>query len=215
MQFSIVATPYRDKAGKTVPGIVSFHQNNDRNIRCDYCFKFPHIVKQFVPKRPPAITTEKGTRFYEKILVEHLSTTYHEECTKAYRIGTIEQKNAPMEIAIAKATKHQIDHIGKLMIPVYLDAKRLNLSANSWPSRYVAAEASNAYNSQNQSESIVPENMNLQYVNTHGHLNLMTAIVESHRTEFLRKINDCLALSLRIDGSVDFTHVDKIYVLGK
>lgn len=208
--------PYREKTGKKIPGIVTFHKNKEKFIRCDYCYKFPHIVKQYVPKRQPAITTENGTRFYEKILTEHLSSTYHEECAKAYRISKIEDDNvAPMNIAISKATKHQIDHIGKLMIFIYLDAKKLNLAANSWPSRYVAAEASNAYDSQNQRESIVPNNISLQYLNSHGHLNLMTAIVESHRHEFLRKINECLALSLRIDGSIDFTHLDKIYVLGK
>lgn len=120
-----------------------------------------------------------------------------------------------MDIAISKATKRQVDHVGKLMIPIYLDAKRLNLSATSWPSWYVAGEASSAYNnSQSQSGSSLPDNINLQYVNTHGHLNLMSTIVETHQPEFLQKIRECLALSLRIDGSVDFTHVDKIYVLG-
>lgn len=101
------------------------------------------------------------------------------------------------------------------MIQIYLDGKHLNVSAHSWPSRYVAGEASNVYNAQDQSGKTVPDNINLQYVNPPEHLNLMTAIVQSHRPELLRKINECLALSLRIDGSIDFTHVDKIYVLGK
>lgn len=209
------AKPYEDKSGNKIPGIVTYRHNNERINRCEYCCKFPHIVKQHIPKKPPAITTQKGTRFYEKILSDHLNTVYHKECAKSYRTSTIErEKSTPMGIAISKAAKKQIDHIGKLMISIYMDAKRLNLSANSWPSRYVAAEASNAYDSQKQSESIVPNNINLQYINAHGHLNLMTAIVESDRPAFLQKINECLALSLRIDGSVDFTHMDKIYVLG-
>lgn len=120
-----------------------------------------------------------------------------------------------MEIAISKANKNQTDRIGKLMIQVYLDAKRLNLSANSWPSRYIAGEASNAYDSLNEGKNTIADGVNLQYVNPHGHLNLMTAIVKSHRGEFLRKINECFAISLRIDGSIDFTHIDKIYVMGK
>lgn len=78
----------------------------------------------------------------------------------------------------------------------------------------MAAETSNVYNAQNQRAKIVPDNINLQYVNPPGHLNLMTAIVRSHRSELFRKIDECLAISLRIDGSIDFTHVDKIYVLG-
>lgn len=172
-------------------------------------------MKQYVAKKPPAITSENGTRFYDKILSEHLKSTYHEECSKAYRISTVEKKRtAPMEIAISKAAKQQIEYIAKLMIQVYLDGKQLNVSARSWPSRYVAAEASLVYKVQDHSGRIVPKNINLQYVNPPGHLNLMTAIVQCHRPELLRKINECLAISLRIDGSIDFTHIDKIYVLG-
>lgn len=72
-----------------------------------------------------------------------------------------------------------------------------------------------AYDSSNQNKSIVDSNIDLQYVNKPGHLNLMTAIVDSNQEDFERKIDECIALSLRIDGSVDFTHVDKIYVMGK
>lgn len=120
-----------------------------------------------------------------------------------------------MDIAINLANKNQIDRVGKLMIQVYLDAKRLNLPAYSWPSRYVAGEASFVYDSLNQSRSIIAQNIDLQYVNPPGHLNIMIAIVHSHREEFLRKINDCIALSLRKKGSTDFTHIDKIYVMAK
>lgn len=157
-----------------------------------------------------------GTRYHSRVLVDHLETKYHKESAKAYRISSIEvDEVAPMEIAISKANKSQIDRIGKLMIQVYLDAKRLNLSAHSWPSRYIAGEASNSYDSLNKRESIISDGVNLQYVNPHGHLNLMSTIVNAHRDEFLRKINECFAISLRIDGSVDFTHIDKIYVMAK
>lgn len=214
--FAANIVPYRDKSGNKIPGIVSYHSGGEHLIRCDYCFKFPHIVKQFITKKPPGITTEKGTRYYKDVLSHHLSSKYHDECTNAYRISTVGvEQIAPMEIAISRANKQQIDHVGKLMIMVYLDAKRLNLSPNSWPSRYVAGDASHNYNSQNQNAKIVRNNINLQYVNTHGHLSLMTGIVNSHRPELLQKITECLALSLRIDGSIDFTHVDKIYVLAK
>lgn len=43
----------------------------------------------------------------------------------------------------------------------------------------------------------------------------MHSIVQSHQSEFQQKIDNCVALSLRIDGSIDFTHVDKIYVMAK
>lgn len=34
-------------------------------------------------------------------------------------------------------------------------------------------------------------------------------------SENMKKINECVAQSFRIDGSVDFTQMDKIYVMGK
>lgn len=210
--------PYVDKSKSNVPGIVSFDVNKQRHIRCEFCLKFQHILKQHVPNKVPPIATIQGTRFYSRILSEHLETLYHKECAKAHRISLTESTEvAPMEMAVSKANKSQIDHIGKLMIQVYLDAKRLNLPPHSWPSRYVVGEASHAYDSINcnQSKSIIPYDINLQYVNKPGHLNLMSTIVQSYREEFLRKIHDCVAVSLRIDGSIDFTHVDKIYVMAK
>lgn len=216
LALAVGVVPYVDKNKIKVPGIVSFQSNGERHIRCDFCWKFPHIVKQYVSKRPPAIATVKGTRFHSRILTEHLATVYHMECAKACRINSIEvDEPGPMDIAISKASKNQIDRVGKLMIQVYLDAKRLNLTAHSWPSRYIAAEASFAYDSLNQNESIISDGINLQYVNKPSHLNLMTAIAKSHQGNFLQKINECVAISLRIDGSIDFTHMDKIYVLGK
>lgn len=213
---SVCAIPFRDKTGNLVPGIFSLRAKGYHNVRCDYCWKFPNIVKQFISKKPPAIASANGTRFYAKIVTEHLSAAYHKECEKANRISSIEVTTAaPMEIAISKANKQLIDRVGKLMIQVYLDAKRLNLTAYSWPSRYVAGEASYAFDSLDQTHNIISDSINLQYINTHGHLDLMNAIVQSHRNEFHRKIKESLALSLRIDGSIDFTHVDKIYVMGK
>lgn len=198
-------------------GIVTFRSDDVKFIRCDICLKYPHIVKTFVPKKPPPITTAAGTRNRSEILEEHLKTPYHIECSNANRISLLDttDKQPPMEIAIIKANKNQIDRVGKLMIQVYLDAKRLNLPAQSWPSRHVAAEASFAYNSLNQHESIIADAINLQYVNKPGHLSLMTAITKSHQDDFLQQINECVAISLRVDGSIDFTHIDKIYVLGK
>lgn len=208
--------PYVDQNKVEVPGIVSFQSGNKRFIRCEFCRKYPHIIKQHNPKKVPAITTMNGTRFYSRVLTEHLDSLYHKECSKSYRVRSMEvEESAPMEIAINKANKKQIDRVGQLMIQVYLDAKLLNLSAYTWPPRYVAGVASFSYDSLNQNKSILTDDIDLQYVNGHGHLNLMTTIVKSHREDFLRKINDCSALSLRVDGSIDFTHTDKIYVMAK
>lgn len=120
-----------------------------------------------------------------------------------------------MVAAINHANQRQINHVGKLMIQVYLDAKRLNLTPHSWPARYVASEASNAYDCMNENKNIIAGNIDLQYVNRPGHFNFLSTIVKSDQKNFAQKVNECIALSLRIDGSVDFTQIDKIYVMAK
>lgn len=203
------------KNNAAIAGIVTFRQNKQRYIRCAICQKYPLIVKRFVAKKAPPITTAVGTRYRAKILNEHIKSAFHNECLKANRIDELKVTNTPMEAAICKANKRMIDYVGKLMIQIFHDAKRLNLSAFSWPSRYIAGEASCAYDSEKQTGSIIKNDISLHYVNPPGHLDLMATIVRSHRAEFLKKIDEYIAISLRIDGSIDLTQLDKIYVMAK
>lgn len=173
--------------------IVKFRLNSENRMRCDICFRTETIE-------------------------EHMKTEYHIECERAHRIATFkagERPDTSLEISVSKAKVQMVNYVGKLLIQVFLDAKRLNLSAYSWPARYVASTASSVYNSQNQSTETIAENIPLQYVNPPGHLELMTTIVKSYHNDFMKKINECWAISLRIDGSVDLTQVDKIYVMAK
>lgn len=175
------------------------------------------IVKQFCSKKPPPITTGSGTRYRKEVLDEHLKSSFHNECMKAARIDSTKTiDKAPTDKAINKAHKQMLDYVGKLCIKIYNDANGLNLSAWSWPSRYVAAEVSHSFDSSvTPTKCIILSNSKLQYVNPKGHLELMSAIVSSFRNDFLAKIKNCIAISLRADGSVDMTQIDKIYVLGK
>ncbi|KAF0710250.1 E3 SUMO-protein ligase KIAA1586-like, partial [Aphis craccivora] len=55
-----------------------------------------------------------------------------------------------------------------------------------------------------------------QYLTPHSHYDFLQCIVESHRSSFVEEIlNDSFALSLRCNGSVDRTQIDKMYVLIK
>lgn len=56
--------------------------------------------------------------------------------------------------------------------------------------------------------------MNLQYVSPNYHLELLSSIVQSDY-EFKEKLSTAYACSIRIDGSIDRTHIDKIYVMLK
>lgn len=98
------------------------------------------------------------------------------------------------------------------MLQVYTDVKRLTVSAFSWPARYIALESENMFDFNSSGASVIPENINIQYVNPVGHLKLLTTIVKSW-DELQNKIKGSLACSLHIDGSVDKSQIDKIYIL--
>lgn len=187
-------------------------------MRCEICQKYPNIVKEFHPRGVVRIAAN-GTRYRAKILEEHIQSDYHKECERLFCLSTIEGENSqnPLKITIDKANLQMVNHVGKLMTQIFYDAKNLNLPAHSWPARYVVNAASFEYDSQKQMESnsIIPENLPMQYVNKSGHLLLLTTIVSSHFPHFLKKINECWSVSLRVDGSVDSTQVDKIYVMAK
>lgn len=57
--------------------------------------------------------------------------------------------------------------------------------------------------------------ISLEYVNPRSHAEILECIVDSNDKVVENKIRDCLALSLRCDGSVDRTNIDKIYVLAR
>lgn len=138
-------------------------------MQCEICQKFPHIVKQSITSGVVPMVS-KGTRYRKKVLNAHINSNYHKECERAFRLSTINSGEQPtsLELAISKANLQIINHVGKLMIQVFYDAKHLNLPAYNWPARYVAGAASNAYNSQNRSSPTIPGNIPLQYVNPPG-----------------------------------------------
>lgn len=155
-------------------------------------------MKRNNPRKPLAIASAEGTRLQKNVLQEHLKSKCHEECSQADRIDSVKKGERPstaLEDSIRVANRQKLTSVGKLMIQVFLDAKHLNLSAYSWPARYVAGEASRAYNPGDQSDTTIAKNINLQYVNPHGHHELMSSIVKSYRGEFTKKINESWAIS--------------------
>jgi len=96
------------------------------------------------------------------------------------------------------------------------DAKKLTLSVHSWPSRIVAAQkaANFCYNIPDCNKTSQPA-FDLQYVTPKWHSRFLACIVDAHRQDVLSRLLKSRALSLRLDGSVDRTQVDKIYILAK
>lgn len=162
---------------------------------------------------------ENGTRFRAQTVAEHFASTYHKECRQAQilknqEIGKKNTNKSLIDMHISEANKMYANHIGKLMLQVYTDAKRLTVSAHSWPARFIASECGLIFDFNSVRESTVPENINIQYVNPPGHLKLLTTIVNSW-DEIQSKIQNSLAFSIHVDGSVDKSQIDKIYILLK
>lgn len=184
------------------------------------CAKYPNIVivKQYHPRKPLRIASDEGTRFKKKVLKNHINSDCHKACASAVRVTSISTEDLPstsMEVSIRKANREQVRYVGKLMLQVFLDGKILSLAAYNWPARYIIAEASSTYDVENQSSRVVADNINLQYVNPHGHLESMSTIVKSDRSNFVKKINEARAISLRSDGSVDFTNIRGMFILAR
>jgi hypothetical protein len=88
-------------------------------------------------------------------------------------------------------------------VTVFNDAKKLTLSAHSWPSRVVAAQKAANFNYNNPK---TPEpTFDLQYLTPKWHSDFLACIVDAHRQGILNKLLNSSALSLRLDGSVDRT----------
>lgn len=195
-----------------------FHSNGKEHIRCDLCLKYPDTVKLNVYNRKLLpITTETGTIYRSDIIEKHLQSSYHSECEKVERINLLTQPDkilTPIDIAISKANLEQGNHVGGLMIEIFTDAKILSLAGWNWPSRHVANVSSNVFQFDQPKNSVIPDNLPLQYVNPKKHHDLLDCIVRADVVNVKSKIEECLALSLRVDGSVDRSKQDKIYNLG-
>lgn len=201
--------------------------NGRQHVHCKTCVKYPEIVKRFGTSsstRIPPIAQMSGTRKRKETIENHLATEYHRECEKAERLKLIasDHQNAPststatLDGMISKANEEQANLIGKIALSIYNDAKRLTLAAWNWPSRFVSFEMGRLFNYNNSAEnSENVKKLNLQYINPKSHANILECIVDSSSDIITKKIQNCLACSLRVDGSVDRTNIDKIYILAK
>lgn len=201
--------------------IKHFHFKGKHLIRCEPCYAEQDIVKRYSNNKSkvPAIAQEYGTKYLLKVLNDHLSTTYHIEAIKVHKYKTLNTSEkmaiTPMGKAVNQANDKLARKIGCLMIHVYNDAKKLTLSAYSFPSRVIVSQKANLFQLNGEVSNNIDDS-ELQYLTPHTHKDLLECIVETHQSSFVEDIlNNSLALSLRCDGSVDRTQIDKMYVLMK
>ena len=185
-------------------------------IRCEVCFQNLNTVKLFVKNKLPDIVKECGAVYRSRTLENHVQTKYHKEALKSERIKKLPvetlYQETPIGIHISTANEELANKLGKLFLHVFNDAKKLTLSAYSWPSRVVASEMANHFSFNH------PENnlkIDFQYINPASHRELLKIIVKSHSKTLSEHVKQAIALSLRCDGSVDRTQVDKLFVMLK
>lgn len=152
-------------------------------------------------------------------MTDHMTKKYHIECVKAWKLklkeGGDDQATALVRM-YSKFNEKLANKIGEYSVTIFNDAKRLTLSAFSWPSRQISSAIGDTFNINDPEKNAVDiQNLDLQYLTPKFHSEILECIVAVESDLIRQKITNCLALSLRVDGSVDRTNIDKIYVLAK
>lgn len=215
MDSALILSDYSDQTAEEIETFMrNSFQNamiNDSEQLGDYLGVFEKCQKAFV--------LLPG----QKILLNIISV----ECRKMYcsgagdrNVGSIEnietiEKPASRELLASPDTKENdslFKKTGSHMIRVFNDAKKITLSAWSWPSRIVADKMASFFE---LNGFCMPQNnlIDLSYCNPSHHADLLDSIVRSDIGNLKSRIQNALAISLRIDGSVDRTQKHNVYVM--
>ena len=198
---------------------IHLHRDGRHLVYCGPCSKESCLVKRFAPKgKLPPITLSTGTVYRKPVTDGHVKSEMHRQVMRKQRLDSLSRievaQVSHLDKLISTANEHLANKIGSLLIHVYGDGKKLSLSANSFPIRVVTSIKSHSFNFNNPSQEAILDK-DLQYVTPKSHFELLKCIVESDRQSLSQKIHNSIAISLRCDGSVDRTQIDKIYVLAK
>ncbi|KAL5235556.1 hypothetical protein ACI65C_002966 [Semiaphis heraclei] len=194
------------------------HRHGKHYIKCIACNKYPDIVKKHTIKSQiPKITQDLGALFRQEVIDNHLTKPYHTISIKMLRLSTlpnsIVQQSTQMDRAILKANEKLGNKIGSLMIHTYGDAKKLTLSAYTYPMRVITSQMASNFTFNELNENITYD---FQYLTPASHKEFLQCIVKSYKKTFSDKlISETISMSLRCDGSVDRSQIDKIYIILK
>ncbi|KAL5233951.1 hypothetical protein ACI65C_001361 [Semiaphis heraclei] len=194
------------------------HRHGKHYIKCIACNKYPDIVKKHTIKSQiPKITQDLGALFRQEVIDNHLTKPYHTISIKMLRLSTlpnsIVQQSTQMGRAILKANEKLGNKIGSLMIHTYGDAKKLTLSAYTYPMRVITSQMASNFTFNELNENITYD---FQYLTPASHKEFLQCIVKSYKKTFSDKlISETISMSLRCDGSVDRSQIDKIYIILK
>lgn len=190
-------------------------------MRCKVCSRFPKIVSRYTNNIIPRIAKDIGAQFRSKTLEFHLATKYHAECLKADKLKPLIHETNPkrrtsLDNMILGGQAKVANIIGRRAISVYADAKCLSNSARSWAARQMAEQFAECfdYNDVVKNEESIKK-ISMNYLNPNFHAEILDCITTAEKNMIANKLKNCISLSLRMDGSVDRTCLDKIYVIAK
>ena len=117
--------------------------------------------------------------------------------------GRTNEGDTELEIGLRFLNSKLEKKAAKIMLDVFMDAKRGSLSSWSYPSRYFASLMDELIDLNAKHQTFAPCEADLNYVTPHCHRDMLLTIAEADRRKFSLKLRNSLALSLRIDGAVD------------
>lgn len=92
-----------------------------------------------------------------------------------------------------------------------MGAKRVTLSANSWPARHISHQMAENFKSKNSLSTY----LTFQYLTPQNHDEFLDCIVKSDLHNTTRRLRESLAVSLRLDGSTDSMQEHNIFTMAQ
>ncbi len=189
---------------------------------CQYCTAFPEIVKrsgECSRKKLPGLCKPEGIYSTGAQLSAHLKLSYHAESKKAFDLRALrpQERLQKSQIGIIFSTQNRqlAVTVGSHILDIYCDAKHLTLSAHSWPARKIAQQMGLALDLEKNFVPHTPKSGDLLYVNPVQHKMFLDYIVTADLDRLKAQLADAVAISIRVDGSVDKYQVGNTFVMAK
>lgn len=114
---------------------------------------------------------------------------------------------------ITESNRILASRVGHWLSYAYSMAKELIL-CDDFADTIVVSHIAENFDYENKFACESQANFNMQYLNS-AFEELLEIIVECHKPSFQKNLSSARAISLRSDGSVDRTNIDKIYTMAK
>ena len=142
--------------------------------------------------------------------MEHEKHECHDAAVRAKRrddMWRVERTTVPLFAGLRHMEEDVFLKICSCMLYVYNDAQRGTISAWSWPSRVLTRFKADEVKIDNFTPFIQTANQ-IQYLNPVQHRDFLSCIAVVGRKQVKKELSEALAVSLRVDGSVDRQQIE-------